>query len=400
MSGSLPPDVARWVAGPQGLAAVADATARLDRGEDPLQVGSDLRADGLSPTRGAAVMACADARRRARGVHRDADALLFTPDALEQASHPAVSAWRATRFRDVPFVADLCSGVGGDALAIARQGSVVAAVDRDEARLVLARHNATVRAVAVRPVVGDARRPPTRPGVVVHVDPSRRGPRGRARRLAAYDPPLDALQPVLAAARGYAVVLSPAVSLDDPDLPPGELEFIQVGAELVEAVVWGRLLRRNGQVATATLLRADAPPLTCSRDRDAEHLPVRPAGDWLVECAPAAVRARLHDALGAGFGGWRIARHRALLSVGQRPDRSPWWRTWAVEAELPLRARAVRAWLAAHGDVPVEIRTHGVDVDVERFWRDVGRPRRGPRGRTLHLVRLDTGARAYVCRRA
>jgi hypothetical protein len=41
---------------------------------------------------------------------------------------------------------------------------------------------------------------------------------------------------------------------------------------------------------------------------------------------------------------------------------------------------------------------HGVEVDVDAFWRGVGRPPRRADGRAFHLVRLDAGATVVVTR--
>ena len=388
---TLSPAVAAWLVTPDGLAAIADVTAALDGGHDDLTVAASLR-ERLSPERAVAVQASAHARQRARARWPDADRLLFTPAALEQASDPVASAWRAERFAAADHVVDLCSGAGGDALALAEIAEVTA-VDRDLARLCLARHNAGARAVPVRPVAGDALAPPVRLAGPVHCDPGRRADGRRLRRLGDYHPPVDAVLAATAQASGTAIVCSPAVDLDDPALPDeAELEFVQLGDDLIEAVLWTGEFAAEAR-ASATLL---PDRVRRSRRGPPEELPVGAPGGWLVTVAPAAVRARCHDEVGAEIGAWRLARRRALLTCDDPPAPSPWYAARHIEAQLPVRAKQIRRWLQAADERPVEIAVHGLDVAPERLWQALGRPPRGPMGWRLELVRTDTGGTCLV----
>ena len=64
---------------------------------------------------------------------------------IEQASGAAVASYKAKRSasrRHRPWrIADLCCGIGGDAMALADQGLDVIAVDRDPLRAWMASHN-------------------------------------------------------------------------------------------------------------------------------------------------------------------------------------------------------------------------------------------------------------------
>lgn len=392
---------ATWLTSPDGLAAVAAATAALDAGQDQLQLASALRAELPDPTRRTAVLAAAVARRRARARWPDADRLLFTRVGLEQASDPAVSAWRASRFAGAAAVEDRAAGLGGDTLALAAVVGEVTAVDLDPARLRLLRHNAEVRDVTVRTVAADAlRRPPPRRGAV-HLDPARRVGQRRVRRLADHQPSVPAalahLRPVAEGA-GVAVVLSPAVALDDPALPAGaELEFVQRGRDLVESVLWTGGLAQPGAVATATLLDDDGSHLVSAhRQGPPRQLPVGPVGAVLLDLVPAAVRARLHGELAATLGARRLAERRALLTVDEPPPASPWWRARHVVDVLPARGAALRRRLR-HDDVPeVEWVRHGLEVDLRALQREAGSPPTGPNGWRVELVRTDEGALAIL----
>jgi hypothetical protein len=386
-------DTALWLIGSEGRDAVAQVTAALDAGREELAVATGLRRDGLRADLATAVLGAAAARRRARARWADADELLFTPIALEQASDPVVSAWRADRLTTFD-VWDLCAGVGGDALAIAATGAQVTAVDLDAARLELLGHNAQVRGLDIARHVGDALRVRPPAAAAIHADPGRRRDGRRVRRLADHLPGVGALLAAHPGAPTRAVALSPAVDLDDPELPgDAELEFLQVGDDLREAVLWLGAARRGDRRATATLL-----PEGVSRARAARgpRLPVGEPGQVLLHLAPAAVRARLHDDIGDEVQARRLAIGRALLTTDEDPGPSPWFRRRLIHAVLPARPKAVRGWLRGRDERPVEIAVHGLDADPVAWWRAVGRPPRGPAGWRVELVRTDEGGTALV----
>lgn len=401
-SPELDPEVATWLVSDDGLDAVVAADRELTGGADVLGVGTRLRDAGLDASRAAAVVGAALARDRARARWPDADQLVFTREGLEQASDPVVSAWRAERFASAGHLEDRAAGCGGDTLALAATGAAVTALDADPGRLVLLRHNAAVRGLRVETVVADALRYPAPTGAPVHADPGRRVDGRRVRRLAAHRPSVPALLTHLHAVRsgpGVAVVLGPGVDLDDPDLPPdAELEFVQVGSRLVEAVVWTGALRRPGVRTTASMLGEDGsgPPHTRSADERGARLPVGPIGEVLVEVAAAAVRARIHDRIGGEIGARRLAERRALLTTAGAPPPSPWYRARPIEAVLPARAEAVRRHLAAVDERPYELVLHGVEVDLGAFRRKLRGLSTGPGGRRVELVRTDDGAVALV----
>lgn len=405
--GELRPEVALWLVSTDGRDAVARATGGLDDGIENLRVVTALRRDGLDQQRAAAAIGAAQARLRARTRWPDADQLLFTRSGLEQASDPAVSAWRARRFAGHEQLEDRAAGCGGDTLALAGAGAAVTALDLDEGRLTLLAHNASVRGLEVRTWVADALVAPAPLGPV-HCDPGRRVEERRVRRLADHRPPVPRLVAHLTATvagPGLAVVLSPGVELDDPDLPSdAEVEFVQLGDQLVEAVAWFGALRRSRWSATVLAAPTGEPDpaapaaVTRSRGDRGPRLPVGAVGAFLLEVVPAAVRARLHDEVGAEAGARRLASRRALLTVDDDPGPSPWWRTREVEAVLPAGARQLRRWLREADELPVEIVLHGVQVDPEHLHRQLGAPPRGPSGRRIELVRGDEGAFAVVTR--
>lgn len=390
----VPVDLARWAVG-AGTAAIDRATVLLAQGRDDLAVATALRVD-LPPDRAAFALSAAHARRRAvaDGVP-GAERLVLTRESLEQASRPVVAAWRARRAAAVGApLQDWCAGTGGDAAALAAHAPVDA-VERDPGRAVLARHRAAVLGLPVTVHVGDALGPLLDPtGAVVHADPDRRDAAGRrARRLAHHTPAPAALLAAASGAAGTVLVVAAGVAWDDPQLPEGaEVAFVAVGDDLVEACLLGGDVAAPGVRARAVLL-PDGHEVTRGSDPATRRPPGEP-GEWLLRPHPAAVRARVHDELGAAAEAWPVARRRALLTCDRPPPDSPWWRVERVLSVVPARARAVRDVLPA--DRRVEIVLHGLDADPTAFLRSLGRPSTGPDDVRVHLVRRDDDAVAIV----
>ena len=376
------PSVVRWLVGANGLEAVARVTAALRSRRDELSIGESLRTEGLDAPRASAVLAAAIARMRGAG-----DEFVFTREAFEQASPQLASAWRARRFEGQDRVIDLCCGAGADSIELAKTAGSVVSVDRSEARALLARHN---RGPGADVVVADVLRPPLSLRTTVHADPGRRARGRRAHRVVEYEPPLPLLLSALTGTPGACVLVAPGIDFDDASIPlAAELEFVQIGSNLVECAMWLGDLRRAS--ATATMLPSED---SISRHEEPPRLPVTRMGEFLLEPLPAVVRARVHESIEPNAR--RIAERRALLTLS-RPSRSPWFRSWRVEADLPFRARTGKEWLHKSEPLEIEISMHGIRTSVEQVWSDFGRPQRGPNGRRAFIVRLDDGARVYMC---
>ena len=89
-------------------------------------------------------------------------------------------------------------------------------------------------------------------------------------------------------------------------------------------------------------------------------------GAWFYEADRAVVRAGLSGALpgrelAAGVG----------YATGSEPIDLPWARRYAVVEAMPLRAKAVRAWLRARGIGRVTVKKRGASVDPEALRREL-----------------------------
>ena len=344
----------------------------LDRlaGEDvtpdrALALSAELRRS-YPPSLVAAALTQQSLRMSARAKFAHAGAMLFTRPGLEQASSELAAAHSARRFRPYETVADLCCGIGGNLAALAA-GSRVLAVDRDLTSLEFARHNAAACGAAhqIAPVCADVRQLTAgraRPDAVF-IDPARRSG-DRRLRAGTSEPPLDwclALPDWVP-----AVGIKAAPGLPRELVPPGwEAEFLAIGRQLKEALLWSPALATAPRRATIlpggdTLLPERGAPV-----------PVAAPGAYLLDPNPAVTRAGLVEDLARRLGAWKIDPMIAFLAADE-PVATPFARTLRVLESMPWNEKQVARRVRELGITAADIRRRGLAGDVELIHRRLG----------------------------
>ena len=341
-----------------------------------------------------AALELARARVKSREKFPDQPGLWCDVPGVEQASSALVASWKAKRFErsQVERAVDLCCGIGGDAMSLSRVVDLLA-VDIDPLRTWMTQRNAkcATQTIDMRDVAVE--------DVILHIDPARRE-EATGRRLwtlDAYRPPWQELLGVIARARGVSCKLGPGVPVPLEGVPPeSELEFIQEGGRLVQAVLW------TGELATAQhARRATLLPSGDSLLGSVEPIPqtddVEPnEGEFLLEPRPALERAGLIGcALRSQPGEPREAAPGLGLILCDQPASTPWFLTWQIHAVLPMRERAVKTWLREHDGGELIARTRAGAIDVDHWSRAL----RGKGGTqfTVFGLRLGSEMRAIVC---
>jgi len=309
-----------------------------------------------TPDVAAAALATAFARRRAiaAGKFAHADVMLFTRAGYEQATSEAVARHRAARFAAYSIVADLCCGIGGDAVALAGVTQCVNAVDLDPDALACARANAEALGVGsrVRIEVGDALEFDLRGIEAAFADPSRRREGVRVRGAHRYAPPLEDLLARSAELPGsrLCVKVAPGLKFDDPAirLPLGgaalEIELVSERGTCKEAVLWcGDLARADG-ARRATVI--DAAGVHILDGDPAGKAALRGFGAYLGEPDAAVIRAGLIAALCDGSDAGPLDSRVAYLAA-DTPSPSPFVRWYPVIEAMPFNVKRVRARLRA-----------------------------------------------------
>jgi THUMP domain-like/RNA cap guanine-N2 methyltransferase len=341
-------------------------------------------------------------RVAARAKFSRAEEMLFTRAGLEQASSELTAARNAARYPADGLVADLCCGIGGNLMALGA-GRRVLAVDFDPVTLAFARHNARVygaadRLAAVCADVSDLALAGVR---AVFIDPARRAD---GRRLAAgrSEPPLGWCLEL--AGRVAAVGIKAAPGLPRELVPPGwEAEFVAIGRDLKEAVLWSPALATAGRRATVlpsgdTLAAAagfaGGDPPGAAGGPPAADVPVAEPGAFLFDPSPAVTRAGLVEDLARRLGAWKIDPAIAFLS-DDREHRTPFARTLRVLESAPWHERHFARRLRQLGIGAADIRRRGLAGDVPQIHRRLGL--RGPGRATIVLTRVSDRPWGLIC---
>lgn len=366
------------------------------REESSMRLAERLRAEGADATLVSAALT--QSRLRSRGRVKFgafADAMLFTPEGLEQATRLEVAARHAHRYvtAGLSRVADLGCGIGGDAMALAGLDRAVLAVERDPLTAAVATVNlrhwpeAEVRCQDALTTDLD--------GVQgVFLDPARRSASGR--RLLdprQASPSWDDLLAVAARVPAAGVKVAPGIP---HDLPPGgtETQWVSVDGDVVEAGVWFGALSRPGVRRSALLLRDGQ--ATVVDDDVVPEAAVGGIGRYLYEPDGAVIRAGLVTRVAMEVGGHLLDPTIAFVTSDQLV-RTPLARAFTVEDQMRFSLKGLRARLRNRGVGRVEILKRGSAVDVEQLRR--GLRLSGDQEATIVLTRVAGQQTVLLCSR-
>ncbi|MEY9845663.1 hypothetical protein ABH940_002741 [Streptacidiphilus sp. BW17] len=342
--------------------------------------------------------ALSQARLRTRAAAKfgaDAQRMYFTPNGVEQSTRSGVAQWRAERFRalGVGSVADLCSGIGGDALALARAGIRVLAVDRDPLACAAAEANAAALGLSglIETRCADVTEVDTRGYDAVFVDPARRATgRGRIFDPEAYSPPLS--WAIEAARKAPVAALKVAPGIPHEAVPEdAEAEWVSDRGDVKEAALWFGSKPEPDRPHRATLLPEGA-SLTGGLLPDPETGPVRrylyePDGAVIRAHLVAEVAGQLRDQLG---GATLIDPTIAYLTSDQLTA-TPYATAYEITDALPFNLKKLKALVRERGIGTLVVKKRGSAIEPEELRRKVK-----PEGANSAVVVLTRAAGAPV----
>ena len=331
----------------------------LPEAVDPLSAATRLRARWPA---GLVTTALTQDRLRRRAVAKfgeQARVMYFTEAGYEQSTRIGVGRLRAERYASagVRHVADLCCGIGGDALAFAAAGIRVLAVDRDPLTCEVLRANAAALGFEglIQVECGEVTDVPLDGCDAVFLDPARRGERGWV-----FDP--DAYSPPWSFALGLAERFTAAGFKVAPGIPheavPGEAEaeWVSDGGEVKEAGIYFGPLRTAERRAT---LLPGPHTLVPSGLGDPES---RDIGRYLYEPDGAVIRARLLGELAEQLDAHTLDPTIAYLTSDQLMP-TPFASVYEVTDVVPFTVKKLRALVAERGYGTLAIKKRGADVD-------------------------------------
>ncbi|WP_020118582.1 class I SAM-dependent methyltransferase [Streptomyces canus] len=368
---------------PEGRALLDDVRGTAPA--DELAVATRLRREHPAELVSAAL---GQARLRQRAVAKfgaeDAERMFFTPNGVEQSTRASVAAYRALRLKamGVTSVADLCCGIGGDAIALARAGIRVLAVDRDPLTAAAARANADALGLAglIDVREADVTEVGTDSYDAVFVDPARRGGRGRIFDPEAYSPPLS--WAVRAALKAPHAALKVAPGIPHEAVPAqAEVEWISDGGDVKEAVLW------FGGTAPGAVRATLLPGPRTLLGRGLPDPEVRPVGRYLYEPDGAVVRAHLVAEVAQEVEGGLVDSTIAYVT-SDALHATPYATAYEITDQLPFNVKKLKALLRERGVGILTVKKRGSAVEPEELRRKALPKQHGPHSATVFLTRV------------
>lgn len=403
---SLDPTDLGPVLAPEGWALLNRLSAEGSyREADALALSTRLRKDGHAPELVAAVLTQLRLRGKAAAKFGPfAQRMVFTQAGLEQATRLQVAALHAGRFADagVRHVADLGCGLGADAMALAALDLQVTAVDRDPTVAAAATVNLMPfpsAQVVCADAVEWARQADELDGASgtsgpdgFWPDPARRvlSTSGSARVFnpEAFSPPLSFVEALAEAGRAVGVKMGPGIPHES--VPAGcEAQWVSVGGDVTEAVLWFNAVARPGVRRAALVLGGDggsagngspsgqgSAELTSAEDFGAspavEVAGVGGVGCWLYEPDGAVIRAGLVADLvareHADAGGRLLDEHIAYFCADELVQ-TPFARAYEVLSVMPYHVKGLRRWAKETGVRRLDVKKRGMAVTPEEVRR-------------------------------
>ncbi len=369
------PDLETALAVSRGLKATATNLAKVGR--------------AVSPEAAREAFAQWELRQRAGGKFQRAAEMLFTREALEQATHERVAAYHASLFPPCAPVADLTAGIGADAIALAARGPTQA-FELDPERAEMASHNLTVHGLTaeVSQADGLAWLAETE-GAYVYVDPSRRV---EGRRT--LDPREFSPDPRLVAAHAQRQRL--AVTKLSPLLPNDLL------ARLAPRLLFVSFQRECREVLAISGTEAE-PGRYAVRVEDRQTLPEGRPGlstpepsRYLYDADPAAVRAHALGSLCEQFDLRPLADSNGYLT-GLRLHQTPWLTAYEILYSGPGDLKRTKAELKKLGSATPELKQRAANQDLIALRRQL--KAEGSRPLIVAIYAQGKSLRHIICER-
>jgi hypothetical protein len=325
---------------------------------------------------------------------REGESWWVTRRAIQQSTTLRVAEFKAAWFGD-QLVTDICCGIGGDLIALARRGPATG-IDANQSVL-----SFTVANLVTADVAANLRRMDvmeSEPAEVVdgskwiHIDPDRRADNQRHTQPDAWLPTWERTEQLLGLVEGGLVKMAPATTLDSSVTQSCHLMWISSGGSVREqTAIWGKLPtppeistdENNWQIGgrSAVVLKHDSAHRFASGSDDwTDSAPSTSSVEgWMID-PDGAIRA-------AGLTDHFARRHRAKTLGGPSGFLTADWNATDFE-NLPCQAsihelatiakirdrmscddRALRRYFRKAKSYPEIIKVRGVDIDPAKLGK-------------------------------
>ncbi|NLE29605.1 MAG: class I SAM-dependent methyltransferase [Phycisphaerae bacterium] len=343
-----------------------------------------------TPEQARAVLELTELRKRARDKFTLADSMFFDRVGYEQSSSQILAEYKARRIASNytgERILDLCCGIGGDTIALAGVGPVLA-VDFSPVRIKMTQMNLKLHSLADRCEFqcSDLNQLDLQ-GELFHIDPDRRVlKQARTVSIDEISPSKEYIDRLISKIPHGAIKLSPAT--DFSNLPwPGELELISHKGQCRQLIVW------TGRYAHAKLRATTLPSGETIDDTMPQRLEISEIGKYLYDPDPAITRLRLLPQLAGLMELDFIAPGQIVLTSNQLIA-NPLARAYRVEEVLPYHETKIKKLFRSRPTGPVTVKPRGADVKVDQLSKQLS-GKSAPE-KHLFLLRLDKKIQAVI----
>jgi len=340
----------------------------------------------------------------------DASGLLLTEDGVMQATRPAAAKFRAeliaSKFGTSIKVLDLTCGLGFDAMAMAKCGLQVTALERDPDLAKLANYN--LRDLGAKVITTDCTTFVVPSDVdLIFVDPARRNPDsarmadGSSQRIFNPDDWSPSWSFVSELAQRFPVVAKVAPGFDASLVPEWDATWISVDGDLVET-----LLESQGSgLRSATLIESNTGKISIYGG--GQITPPAEIGRYLVVPDAALIRASALTNLGDQVSGGLVNEHiawltsndelavRTLIAQSPRPAMG-----FEILKSIKYSQKALQVEVTGIAASGITVMTRGMQLDVESIRKSLSKSvAKGTAELVVAIYRDDAGPQALICRR-
>lgn len=371
-------------------------------GHTQLQIIKKLK-DSLNSSQISQLLEQHDLRVSGKKKFSRADHMYFTRTQLEQATSEVIACYKAARYGRFNEIADLCCGIGGDSLALAKN-SVLHAIDTDAQVLAMAKHN-----IAIYGHESVTHHLPAESFDVSHVDafhldPDRRiesvgkGTRQRTTQAEMFSPNLEQIRQLEIANPNFGIKLAPASASWTGEY---EIEFIGHERECKQQMVWsGKLTTQPGRTATVLDNSDRIESFHCGEDEFQMSRSILPGGapvaKYIYDPHACLLAADLLPVF-AQQNGLNLVDARSQYVTSDSIVESNLMSCFEVKEVLPADQKKIKQYLSSVQAGKLELKKRSVH---NQLFENLKRLKlKGDRSLTIVLSNTLEGLRAIVCER-
>lgn len=358
-----------WLFSSEGKTLVAQVETDFLNRKNALSINKTLRKK-TTPVRAAILIEQAQLRLHGLSKFVCADQMFFTRRGLEQATSLPIARYKATRFKDIKNVADICCGIGGDLIALAARrvtGVKTVGIDSDELTAAIAGHNlAGVGIFDATVAQQDFEVTDLSRFDGIHIDPDRRM-KSRTVRGDFFQPKLPDIYQRIGDHQTVAIKVAPATPLHVATPKSVQREWIGDQRECKQQVLWTGPKTLKPRFTTATLVANSGQVFTYSADSKRVGQPRLPSaleiGAAIYEPHAVVLASGLMSSLAQDVGLRPVSEHADYLT-GSLLQKTPLLTEYKIVEMMKLDLRQISAVLKRLNVGELIVKKRGVEHEI------------------------------------